>query len=69
MGQACGALFTLALIAVAVRAFLRAIEEEQRGKALVLGLVIAFLLLLCCSGGYIGVNAGIGVDYGDPGGY
>jgi hypothetical protein len=63
-GPLCGISLTLVLIAWAVSGFIKALQEERKGKAVVLGVVIAPLMLLCCSGGYLGVSGGIGYETG-----
>ncbi|MEJ3744991.1 hypothetical protein WEI85_17050 [Actinomycetes bacterium KLBMP 9797] len=64
MGAAVGIIFTLGLVALAVRSLVTAIEERRPVKATVLVLIIILLLVVCASGGYVNIDKGIEVDYG-----
>lgn len=59
-GALCGVVFTLALIVWAGFSLKSALEEGRRFKAVVLGIVIALLALLCLSGGYVGFSTDTG---------
>lgn len=63
MGALIGIVFTLGLVALAVRSLITAIEERRPVKATALVLIIILLLVVCTSGGYLTVDSGIDVDY------
>jgi len=64
MGAVVGIIFTLGLVALAVRSLVIAIEERRPVKAIALVLIIILLLVICTSGGYLNIDSGIDVDYG-----
>lgn len=64
MGTVLGILFTLALVALAVRSLVTAIEERRPVKASALVLIIILLLVICTSGRYLAIGGGIDVNYG-----
>ena len=64
MGSIIGIVFTLGLVALAVRSLVVAIEERRPVKATALVLIIILLLVVCTSGGYLSIDSGVDVDYG-----
>jgi choline-glycine betaine transporter len=63
MGAIAGVIFTLGLVALAIKSLVTAVQERRRVKATFLVLILILLLVVCTSGAYLNVDKGIGVDY------